>query len=101
MAGRSDKKLMESLKTTRKPLDLEDINPLFLEDHEGIDPLEEDQLHEELMMEEGRDDEEEAVPDEPSTVNMATTDANHAHSLPTKRRCTCLYCYLFIYLFLT
>ncbi|MGH0166377.1 UNVERIFIED_CONTAM: hypothetical protein FKN15_050718 [Acipenser sinensis] len=52
MAGRSYKKLMESLKTTRKPLDLEDINTLFLEDHEGMDPLEEDQLDEELMVEE-------------------------------------------------
>ncbi|MGH0137525.1 UNVERIFIED_CONTAM: hypothetical protein FKN15_029371 [Acipenser sinensis] len=52
MAGRSYKKLMESLKTTRKPLDLKYINTLFLEDHEGMDPLEEDQLDEELMMEE-------------------------------------------------
>ncbi|MGH0138346.1 UNVERIFIED_CONTAM: hypothetical protein FKN15_038893 [Acipenser sinensis] len=57
-----------------------------------MDPLEEDQLDEELMMEEGRAEEEEAVPDEtqPSTssVNMATTDADHAHSLSTKCRCT-------------
>ncbi|RXM99176.1 hypothetical protein EOD39_11995 [Acipenser ruthenus] len=83
---------MESLKTTRKPIDLDDINTFFLENHKGMDPLEEDQLDEELMMEEGRDEEEEAVSDEPqpstSTVNMATTDADHAHSSPTKRRCT-------------
>lgn len=56
---------MESLKTTRKPLDLEDVKTFFLENHEWMDPLEEDQLDEELMMEEGRDEEEEAVPDEP------------------------------------
>ncbi|RXM31321.1 hypothetical protein EOD39_1768 [Acipenser ruthenus] len=49
----------------RKPLDVKDINTLFLEDHEGIEPLEEDQLDEELMMEEDRDEEEEAIPDEP------------------------------------
>ncbi|MGH0134513.1 UNVERIFIED_CONTAM: hypothetical protein FKN15_061359 [Acipenser sinensis] len=71
---------------------IKDINTVFLEDHEGMDPLEEDQLDEKLMTEEGRDEEEEAVPDEPhpitSTVNMATTDADQAHSLPTKRRCT-------------
>ncbi|RXM99020.1 hypothetical protein EOD39_12271 [Acipenser ruthenus] len=83
---------MESLKTTRKPLDLKDINTLFLEDHKGMDPLEEDQLDEELMMEEGRDEENKAVPDDlqpsSSAVNMATTDADHAHSSPTKRRCT-------------
>ncbi|MGH0159202.1 UNVERIFIED_CONTAM: hypothetical protein FKN15_036860 [Acipenser sinensis] len=89
MAGRSYKKLMESLKTTRKPLDLEDINTLFLEDHEGMDPLEEDQP-DELMMEVDRD--EESVPDEPqpstSTVNMVCSDADHAHSLLTKHRCT-------------
>ncbi|MGH0120610.1 UNVERIFIED_CONTAM: hypothetical protein FKN15_014541 [Acipenser sinensis] len=57
-----------------------------------MDPLSEDQLDEELMMEEGRDEEEKAVPVEPqpstSTDNMATTDADHAHSLPTKHRCT-------------
>ncbi|RXM96770.1 hypothetical protein EOD39_15281 [Acipenser ruthenus] len=51
MAGRSYKKLMESLKTTRKPLDIEAINTLFLEYHEGMDLLEEDQLDEELMIE--------------------------------------------------
>ncbi|RXM33697.1 hypothetical protein EOD39_14786 [Acipenser ruthenus] len=81
-----DKKRLGLLTTTRKPLDLKDINTLFLEDHQGMDPLEEDQLDEELMMEEGRDEEEEAIPDEPkpstSTVNMATTDADHAQSLP-------------------
>ncbi|MGH0173112.1 UNVERIFIED_CONTAM: hypothetical protein FKN15_064710 [Acipenser sinensis] len=92
MAGRRYKKLMESLKTIRKPLDLEDINTLFLEALHGMDPLKEDQLGEELMMEECRDEEEEAVPHEPkpssSTVNMATTDADHVHSLPTKHRCT-------------
>ncbi|MGH0158269.1 UNVERIFIED_CONTAM: hypothetical protein FKN15_075248 [Acipenser sinensis] len=78
--------MMESLKTTRKPLDLEDINTLLLDYHEGMDPLEEDQLDEKQMMEEGRDEEEKAVPDEPqpstSTVNMATTDADHATSCP-------------------
>ncbi|MGH0146211.1 UNVERIFIED_CONTAM: hypothetical protein FKN15_007495 [Acipenser sinensis] len=69
---------------------MSDINTLFLEDHERMDSLEEDQLDEEMMMEEGRDEKKEAVPDEPqpstSTVNIVTTD--HAHSLPTKHSCT-------------
>ncbi|MGH0168321.1 UNVERIFIED_CONTAM: hypothetical protein FKN15_004444 [Acipenser sinensis] len=69
------------LMTTRKPLDLEDINTLFLEDHHGMDPLEEDQLDEELMMEEGRDEEEEAIPDEPkpSTSTVNCRRASHAN----------------------
>ncbi|RXN01097.1 hypothetical protein EOD39_7976 [Acipenser ruthenus] len=74
------KKLQETdgvPKTTRKPFDLEDINTLLLEYHEGMDPLEEDQPDEKQMMEEGRDEVEEAVRDEPqpstSTVKSNNT----------------------------
>ncbi|MGH0151311.1 UNVERIFIED_CONTAM: hypothetical protein FKN15_032169 [Acipenser sinensis] len=81
MAGRSYKKLMEFLKTTRKPLDLEDINTLFLEDYKGMDPLEEDQLDEELMMEEGRDEEEESVPDKPQPSSSTVKSAPAHYSL--------------------